>query len=83
LHRAGRVVRTDRVRLLFFQRFFCLSAIKKPPNIPGDCKMDEQEEFSAYTAPSHDNLETMSAMERETFADSMRDEWDQDCYLAA
>lgn len=44
--------------------------------------MDEQD-FSEPAAPSKDNLDTMSAMEREVFADSIRDEWDQDSYLSA
>lgn len=43
--------------------------------------MDE-EDFKEPIAPSKDNLDTMSAMEREVFADSIRDEWDQDSYLS-
>ena len=38
--------------------------------------MDEKD-FSP-DVPVSDNLDTMSAMDREAFADSMRDEWDQD-----
>lgn len=45
--------------------------------------MDEQGFDEPLSAPSNDNLETMSAMEREVFADSIRDEWDQDSYLSA
>jgi len=43
--------------------------------------MDEQD-FDSPVAPSKDNLDTMSAMEREVFADTLRDEWDQDSYLS-
>lgn len=43
--------------------------------------MDEQEFDESMLAPPRDNLDTMSAMERESFADSIRDEWDQDSYL--
>ena len=44
--------------------------------------MDEQDFDEPLSAPSKDNLDTMSAMEREAFADSIRDEWDQDSYLS-
>lgn len=44
--------------------------------------MDEQD-FNAPVTPSTDNLDTMSAMEREVFADSIRDVWDEDSYLSA
>ena len=43
----------------------------------------DDDELDSFTSPSSDNLETMSATEREAFADAMRDEWDQDCYLVA
>ena len=43
--------------------------------------MDEQD-FDVPVTPSKDNLDTMSAMEREVFADTLRDEWDQDSYLS-
>lgn len=39
--------------------------------------MDE-EDFSPDVPVSKGNLDTMSAMDREAFTDSIRDEWDQD-----
>ncbi|MBV8649761.1 hypothetical protein [Paludibacterium sp.] len=45
--------------------------------------MDEHDADEPLLAPSKDNLDLMSAMEREAFADSIRDEWDQDSYLVA
>lgn len=41
--------------------------------------MDE-DDTSVQLPPSKDNLEPMTAMEREAFADSIRDVWDQDSY---
>jgi len=39
--------------------------------------MDE-EDFSPDVPAFKDNPDTMSAMDREAFANSMRDEWEQD-----
>lgn len=44
--------------------------------------MDEPYLDEPVQAPSKDNLDTMSSMEREAFTDAIRDEWDQDSYLS-
>ena len=54
-----------------------LLAINRVPNLVGDCIMDE-EDFSPDVPAFKDNPDTMSAMDREAFANSMRDEWEQD-----